>query len=241
MFGLAAIAAVAAMAFIGASSASAKFNTVLCEVLEGLVCPEGREIANDLEDPPPYKHIHLVNSALPEGPGTPAGTPTLLNSTANVLCLTVLVLATPLLLGTAPTPQIIHTDKLISENCGTNSTHNNCTFTTEELPLFHLLKIGLDEGSALALNGNQRMKCTIGGFIKINCVYELTNILYIYRGPQALPKSPNGDLHAQNTPLELVEGGGLCPEKTALDFLLLPLAAGSGSGEHYEGPIYVTE
>jgi hypothetical protein len=221
MFGLAAIAAVVTMAFVGVSSASAT-NTVLCEVLEGLSCPAGNEIANNLKNPPPYKKIHLINSALPGGPGTPSGTPTLLNSTADVLCLNVLVLATPLELGVAG-PQVIHTDELIFQNCGTNAKHDNCTVTTEELPLLHLLKIGIDEGSLLALAGEVHVKCTIVGFVKINCNYQLNNLLVSIQGPQASGTS-NGDLHAEEVPLNLVLGGGLCPETSSLDVLLLPLS-----------------
>jgi hypothetical protein len=219
MFGLAAIAAVAATAFVGASSASAT-STVLCEFLEGLACPAGHEIA--------LEKIHLLNSPLPGGPGTPTGTPTLLNSTADILCLLVLIEAEALDLATAG-PQVIHALIQKFENCGTNSTHNNCVVTTEELPLFHLLKIGVDEGSLLALNGKKRVECTIGGFIKINCVYAGNNLLYKVRGPQA-SGTIHGDFHAKETPLELVEGGGLCPTESFFDALLLPLA-----------PTYVTE
>ena len=216
MFGLAALAAVVTMALVGTTSASAT-STVLCEVLEGLKCPAGKQI--ELEK------IHLANSALPGGPGTPEGTPTLLNSTANVLCLTVLVEAETLDLGA---PQLIHATSQKFENCGTNSTHSNCEVKTEELPLFHLLKIGEDEGSVLGLNGKVRVKCTIFGFIKINCVYELNGLLFTAKGPQA-SKTTYGDVDAKETPAELVEGGGACPEISLLDGLLLPLAGSSSS------------
>jgi hypothetical protein len=50
MFGLAALAAVAAMAFVGATPASATFDTQLCKVNEGLLCPAGQA----------QTHFHLV-------------------------------------------------------------------------------------------------------------------------------------------------------------------------------------
>jgi len=55
MFGLAAIAAVAAMAFVGASSAMATFPTQLCSSNEGgaLTCSAGNVVT----------HVHFVDSA----------------------------------------------------------------------------------------------------------------------------------------------------------------------------------
>jgi hypothetical protein len=221
MFGLAALAAVVTMALVGTTSASAT-STVLCEVLEGLECPAGKEI--ELEK------IHLANSTLPGGPGTPEGTPTLLNSTADVLCLTVLVEAEALDLGES---QVIHALKQEFSGCGTNSAHTNCTVATEELPLFHLLKIGEDEGSVLGLNGKVRVKCTIFGFLKINCVFLLENLLFTGKGPKA-SKTTYGDVDAKEIPKEppiKSEGGGLCPETSSLDGLLLPLSPEYITGE----------
>lgn len=53
LFGLAASAAIAAMAFLGASSASAEFDTVLCSEDNGtLFCPSGKQVsAVHFEDP----------------------------------------------------------------------------------------------------------------------------------------------------------------------------------------------
>jgi hypothetical protein len=233
MLGLAAIAALAATAFLGTSSASALLNTQLCNVEPvELECPEGQET----------KLIHLVNSTLPGGPN--GGLPTQLNSTADVLCLTILGRAVvgeltggkhkdPVTgeelpsadgaLGNAPTGQEVHTTALKFEGCGTEAPHTNCTVTVEELPLWDLLKTGKELASLEALNGLVRVKCTIFGFIKIDCTYEGKEFLFLVSGPNNPErKTTNGDLHAKNTPAKLFKGTN-CPEKSSLDGLLLPL------------------
>jgi hypothetical protein len=197
MLGLASLAALALTAFFGASSAQA-MDTQLCKVHTSLTCPAGSEI----------KTVHAILTA----GGPYGGVAKILNSTVDILCLTFLYEGEVLGLGN---PQLIHTTNLTLAGCGTSSSHNNCTVTAEELPLFDLLKTGLDEGVLTSLNGKKRIKCTILGFVKINCVYDQTGLEYEATGGAA-----GGMITAEESPASLEEGEGLCPAASSLDFLL---------------------
>jgi len=193
MFGLAAFAAVAAMAFVGATSASANTSTQLCTAHTSLVCTGTATTS-----------VHQVLATGEVGK--------LLSSLATILCLTVLANAEPLGLGN---PQSVHgTAEYL--NCGTNATHTNCTVEVTEQPLFNLLKIGLDEGSLTATNGLTHVVCTEVGFfkIKIDCVYNTTGILF---------KVGAQHLTALKTPVNIVAGSFFCPENSTLDGLLKTL------------------
>jgi len=191
MFGLAALAAVAAMAFIGASSASAKFNTALCKTHTSLTCPAG-DVWQGTET------IHGVN----EGVGT------LLSDLVNILCLTALINIKALGLSKAPTPLSARGEGFFSE-CGTTSSHNNCIVTVEEQPLGSLLKTGLAAGTLTGETGLVRIKCEdIFGFINMDCKYDATGIEFEGEG---LTVTTN------ETPVGHVEGSGLCPEESFID------------------------
>ena len=194
MFGLAAVAAVAAMAFIGASSASATFSTQLCATSSGLTC--GTAATNPV-------HQTLKTGTVGK----------LLSDSLDVLCLNVLANGTALALAN---PQVVHATTSYT-NCGSNTAHDNCTVTVEEDPLFHLLKEGAGEGTLLGLSGLTRVKCTVFGFIKIDCLYDTTGIEFAVSDP--------GLLVANETPVEFVEGSGLCPEESSLDGELTTLTA----------------
>jgi hypothetical protein len=195
-FSLAIVAAVAVMAFVGASSAMAT-TTALCTVNEAS-CAEANQV----------KSIHMVN----------VGVGTLLNSTADVLCLNILSEAEVLGLGA---PQTIHTKVLKFETCGTNAAHNNCEVTVETLPLLSLLKTGANIGTLTAESGLTKVKCTILGFIKIDCVYDLSGTGFASEGGTA---SSNGLLKATKTPAKLAkENKGPCPTESTLDGTLEPL------------------
>ncbi|HEX6752856.1 MAG TPA: hypothetical protein VF093_04635 [Solirubrobacterales bacterium] len=150
MFGLAAVAAVATMAFVGSTSASA-ISTELCEEHTGLICE--RTGGDNL--------FHQVLAA---------GTVGELLAIIDVLCLGFLVEATALGLGN---PQQIHATSQTFSGCGTGSAHNNCTVTVQEQPLSNLLKSGLDEGVLTATNGRTRLQCSNIG---LDCVYDLAGI-----------------------------------------------------------------
>jgi len=187
MFGLAAIAAVAAMAFVGATSASAT-STVLCKehnASTGLLCPADKW----------QTHVHATLKT---------GTVGKLLSPISVLCLGVLVENTPLGLATNG-PQIIHTLSLTFSGCGTGSGHDNCTVTTEEQPLSHLLKTGLDEGVLLNLTGRTRLVCSNIG---INCVYDLEGSEF---------SAAANHLIATETPTTELGGKFFCPDEGFLD------------------------
>ena len=211
MFGLAALAAVAAMAFVGASSASAEFNTTLCKELKGLVCPEKLQWKEG-------ETIHLVQVE----PGK------LLNSIATVLCLTVLgnlkVLGASL--ANAPTPLLVDGSFTYKE-CGTNSTHTNCKEVNEtEEGLFHILKTGEHEGIGTGLNGKAHVHCEkVLGFITIDCEYAAEGLKPELSGLEP----PHVTLEKQ--PVKLIEGGGLCPEESKIDALLTPLVDTMGEEE----------
>ncbi len=198
MFGLATLMAVAAMALLGAASASAT-NTQLCTAHTGLTCVSGAT------------SIHAVLATGTVGK--------LLSSPVTVLCLGVLVEATPLAEGS---PQAIHTLEMSYTGCGTNSAHNNCTVTVEEQPLADLLKTGLDEGSLTATSGRTRLQCSSLG---IDCKYDLEGALFSI-----------GAQHLTANEATITELGGklLCPDEGFLDGLLESLSATYIAGETVE-------
>lgn len=65
-----------------------------------------------------------------------------------------------------------------------------------------------------ALNGTTRVKCTIFGFIKIDCLYDGSGLEFEVEG------GGKGMLTAEESPASLKSGGGLCPETSSLDGLL---------------------
>ena len=201
--GLAAIAALAAMALVGASTASAEVEkpTVLCNVHENLECPAGHKVEGE----------ELPLALLGGGVGQ------LLNSLLNVLCLNVLATVTPLDLGELKTTGAQPVHSLHSEytGCGAEGLHNNCTVTVLEEPLFDLLKTGLDQGSATALNGKTEIECKNSTFFKITikCKYNTTGLLL----------SAGGNHITANETVVNKESGTLCPSTSKIDGLLGPL------------------
>ncbi len=190
--GLAAIAAVTALAFAGTPSASAETSTQLCKTHTGLTCPEGEGTAS--------VHMSLAEGTVGK----------LLSSLVTVLCLGVLVEATPLDLGN---PQEVHTVESKYTGCGTGSAHNNCTVTVEEEPLGSLLKTGLDEGSLELLSGRTRLQCSSPS---VDCKYDAAGTLFTV-GAQHLT--------AEETPTKELGGKLICPNEGQLDGLLQTLHA----------------
>ena len=124
MLGLAATAALAAMAFVGASSASANSNTALCTVHTSLDC--GANVYTG--------HVEAT-----------AKTTALQTSVATVLCETSTILGNALGLATAPTSLTGHLELVNFNDCETH-VGVGCTVTTTELGLLLLLKIALNKG-----------------------------------------------------------------------------------------------
>jgi hypothetical protein len=156
MFGLAAVAAVAAMAFIGATSASA-LNTQLCTSHSNLTCSSGAS------------SVSMNNEH--------DGVFTLLNNLINILCLDVSYSAD--ILGLA-NPQLIHVSTASYTGCGTTSAHTNCEVVVLELPLFHLNKTGLDTGDMLGLSGKFHALCENVDIFgtDIECEYDFTGLTF---------------------------------------------------------------
>jgi hypothetical protein len=156
IFGLGAVAAVAAMALVGATSASAT-STQLCKSHDALTCDTGEGATS----------VGMVN----QGPGV------LLTNLVDVLCLTISVSGTALALAN---PQLVHITALSFTNCGTKAAHDNCTITVLELPLTNLLKTGLDTGTITGTNGETLVECeNIDIFgIDIHCIYDATGLQF---------------------------------------------------------------
>ena len=188
MLGIAALAAVAAMAFLGATSASAT-NTQLCKTHTGLTCGAGNGVTSH----------HMVLTS---------GTVGKILAAINILCLGILIQATPLGLGN---PQSIHANAvegLMFTGCGTGAAHDNCTVTVQEVPLLDLLKTGLDEGILTATSGRTRLQCPGLG---LDCVYDLEGMEFSVGG---------GHLTATEIPLSELGGSFFCPDEGFLDGLL---------------------
>ena len=188
-FGFAAIATVAAMAFVGATSASAT-STQLCKVHSGLTCEAGNAVTSH----------HMVLAS---------GTVGKLLGATNVLCLNILIEATPLGLGN---PQSIHTTAFTFTGCGTGAAHNNCTVETPEQPLADLLKTGLEEGVLTFTSGQQRTQCPNLG---INCLYDGAGMEFAVGGQH---------LTAEETAVTELGGKFLCPDEGLVDGLFETLA-----------------
>lgn len=198
---LAAIVALAVMSFVTTSTASAEGSTQLCKVHTSLTCPKGEETT--------AVHMTLVAGTVGK----------LLSSLVNVLCLGVLVEATPLALGN---PQEVHVLSSSYTGCGTGSAHSNCTVTVQEQPLVSLFKTGLDEGSVELLSGRTRLQCSNLG---IDCVYDTEGTLFEVGG---------GRLKAENTPTTELGGKFFCPDQGQLDGELETLASSYILGEPEE-------
>ncbi|HEY5709747.1 MAG TPA: hypothetical protein VIS51_10155 [Solirubrobacterales bacterium] len=185
MFGLAALAVVAVMAFVGATSASAT-STQLCSAHTSLTCGEGDAVTSH----------HLVLAS---------GTVGKILASINILCLGILIEATPLGLGN---PQSIHGLTQTYSGCGTGSAHSNCTVSVQEQPLLDLLKTGLDEGVLTALSGRIRLQCPNLG---LDCSYDIEGMEFEVGG---------GHLTANETSLNELGGKFFCPDEGLLDGLL---------------------
>jgi len=153
MFGLAAVAVVAAMAFIGASSASAEKETQLCKIHTGLTCGAGNAATS----------IHAVLKT---------GTVLKFLASINVLCLGFLMEATALGLALS---QDVHSLNMSFTGCGTGSTHSNVAITVPigQQPLFMALKTGLDLGLLTVLSGQLRV---VASNLGLDCLMDLENL-----------------------------------------------------------------
>jgi hypothetical protein len=180
MFGLAAVAAVAAMAFIGAGTASAEpWSTQLCNNT-----PAASTLACDSAT----TEIHAV-----------ATNPLLETSGPDVLCHSSLAKATVLALGTAPAGQIAHLTELTWTNCHRHGqTLGECTVSTKLLGLLSILKLSLTDAHATGVAANPTVVLVeCGAFI--HCSYESKTTTTLLGLPTALNGTEKGTLHANTT------------------------------------------
>jgi hypothetical protein len=222
-FALVAIAAVAAMALLGASSAMANFPTTLCnEESASLECP-------------PEKQIELETFA--------AGVTTLATSLATILCLHSVAKAEVeleatggALLTEAGTPLPVLLEPKTSENpqggltfeeCGTASggeAHNSCTVTVEQLPLLQILKTAVDLGT-LKFNPALSAKIHLVCGSTINCEFSEPKegkALTVESAGHTIG-SGNGMLTANELEVQKLAGGLFCPKVSKWTALYEPL------------------
>jgi hypothetical protein len=142
MFGLTAIAVVAAMAFIGVSSASATLSTQICTVPDtaNLKCLTAATTVHGIATEP------LLDSSL-----------------VNVKCESSLAKASLLGLGN---PQVAHIEDLTWTGCKTHG-GTNCTVTTNLKGLLLILKLSLSDAHVESHGTTVTVKC---GEL-INCSY----------------------------------------------------------------------
>lgn len=195
-FGLAALAALMAMAFVGVSSAMAG-NTQLCTVDEN-PCGAGHAIT----------HIHEETLSGSLG--------VLLTSFANIKC-DVLFLSSSV--GALGAPQDIQghftytnckRKKIIGEE---NCTVTEVSGTTALLPVLRTSH----EGAAVTYEYEMSILC---GSV-INCTYNGEGLEGTATGP-LLSTETNGETRVENAVTHKLPGG-VCPETAELDLLTTPL------------------
>jgi hypothetical protein len=144
---LSATMAIAGMALLGTSSATAG-NTALCIIHESPCAVPNR-----------VSSVHFVSS-----------TTTLLTSLVNILCLSSLFSGTTEN-GGLGNPLGITVNSLTFSNCGTTAAHNNCTKTVLKPGLIDILRTALQLGTATWLGLEVLVECLISGGITLHCVY----------------------------------------------------------------------
>jgi hypothetical protein len=200
MLGLAATAAIAVMAFVGLSSASANFATTLCSVHPEALnkCPE----ANSLE----HKHIEAESKHA------------LLKAGFTILCKKSLILGQSLLLTAAGTRFIGHVETLTFEECSGGK-----VTVVDKTGLLLLLKTALNLGDVTA-HGFEVLAEQLGE----HCVYGGVAAGLHALGHETLADKTlhHAKVTANEVSLEELEGGFFCPNTakwTATYTITLPL------------------
>lgn len=157
-FGLATATAMVAMAFIGSSSASATYATVICnEESSSLECPVEKRTTT----------IHAV-----------ASEPLLHTSTVDIKCTSSLLKASVLELGN---PQVMHLEELTWAGCKTHG-GTNCEKKTVLLGLFNILKLSTSDAHVTSTGGTVVLvKC--GSFIHCHYGGKFTLLALSANGP----------------------------------------------------------
>ena len=209
MFGLAAIAAVLAMAFVGASSAMATFATLLCEKDTASSTPTAAEC----ESP---KLVHFLSVKLNASEEWEDAKAKLLSSITTVEC-NALVLAHLVgnALQNAGTP-VLYEGLLVYENC-------NCTVTVLEQGHIDVLKTAEELAEITGKNYVVKVNC----FGLFNCDYNAAGL--VGEGLGGLHKPDNkglGIVHFNATLVNLKEDLNIvtpCPAEAFLDALFKSL------------------
>jgi hypothetical protein len=196
MFGLAALAALMAMAFAGASSAMAE-DTALCKLDPGTgadeTCPANKLVT----------HVHYVT--------LPGQKEKILTEYKDII-----IECDDLFLGDVlrpylGSPLVIH-GKLTTSNC-----NNFCTITEENGPgTLEFLKLG-HELADVTLEFLKHLQCPP----LFNCWYTTEYLVAHALGP-LLSDEDNGDIVLHDQEMQK-EKGGICPMIMSLDFLITPL------------------
>ncbi len=199
---LAAIAAVAAMAFVGTSSVMAE-ETALCSVSQS-PCEEGNLVTS--------VHAELASEASWE----------LITGSVDILCLSTLLGASALEPGA---PQAIDITSLTYENCGTKASHENCEIESAGYPhAAELLRTAENLGSIVVTDEGAEIdvECenidTFG--LDIECTYSFTGQSFHVEGAT---EGSNGMLNPNGGSLEEVGSDALCPNTTEVTEGLLEL------------------
>jgi len=186
MFGLAAVTAVAAMAFLGVGSASA-ISTQLCNTATK---PCGS----------PTTSVHYVNS----------GVATLLNSTADITCSTVLFQSTKI--GPLALPQVIEGNFTYS---GCTSSVGSCT--VKQTSAIATIKVTKTAAEKAGVEGTAK--------VLVNCFFGFIHCEYDGTG---LKGSAEGSGLGNNVTIQKQTvnkiAGSACPATAELDIVVKPLA-----------------
>jgi hypothetical protein len=198
MFGLAALAAVAAMAFVGGSSAMANGPSSLCKTHED-PCAAGNRATG----------VHMVA----------VGDTVLKTNVATVLCLGSLASGNTEN-GGLGSPLGITMTAITWTSCGTTAAHNNCDVLTTKLGLFDALTTSLNLGTATALGTEVLVECDLA--IDLHCVYGGTVTGFKVEGAGHTAGAGNGMFTA--TELSVPKTGGFfCPNTSLWTALYEPL------------------
>jgi hypothetical protein len=217
MLGIAALAALTAMALVGASSAMATESTQLCKVDRDI---EGKTEA--CASPTTHVHFHDPLALLhAESFGL----------LVDILCEALFLSSVGgvLGLGTAPSPQVIHGSFTYSGphkaggpciNMKKDGGTENCQSVTEVgTPggLLSILREGLELATVTGSEFEVLVECA-----GLHCIYKAEGLKGHALGPLLFKPETNGNVTITNQPVQKVSGF-LCPTTSKLTTTQLPL------------------
>ncbi|HEY5708392.1 MAG TPA: hypothetical protein VIS51_03265 [Solirubrobacterales bacterium] len=174
-------------------------SAALCKTHSSETCEEEDQV----------KSLHMVTTE----------PPVLYNTIANVECESSLGTASVLEPGA---PQKLDITKLTWKGCHTQGAADNCTVTSESLPTLDLYQAALNLGTAITLDLEIGIDCTVLGLIELDCVYG-GDVSLPVEGALHKEDTGHGMLTASKVELEKLEGEGHCPDSVKWDALYEPL------------------